>query len=140
MFLIFLVVIVGAYFLFIAPQRRKMRAQMNQGSTFQVGDEVVTKSGIYGSVRSMDGDRVRLEIAHGTTIEVMKTSIARRVEPVVAEAEDEEDEEDVETDGDLPWESPEADAHVAAPEPAAPWGANGAPVGGGDEPRSSGTS
>ncbi len=99
-FLIFLLLIVGVYFLFIAPQRRKMRAQMNQQAQFDVGDEVVTKSGLFGTVRGSDGDRVHLEIAPGTTIAVMQASIARRVESALLTDDpvDEDDEAAVDED------------------------------------------
>ena len=93
-FFIFLIVIVGVYFLFIAPQRRKMRAQVNQQANYEPGDEVVTKGGIFGRVVAKEGDRVSLEIAEGTTIEVLMASIARRVDPVVAEEPEPEPDED----------------------------------------------
>lgn len=85
-FLIFIVVIAGVYLLFIAPQRRKQRAQMAQKRTFEIGDEVVTTGGIYGRVESNDGDRVALDISDGIIVEVAKSSIAKRVEPAPATA------------------------------------------------------
>ncbi len=92
-FFIFLIIIVGVYFLFIAPQRRKMRAQANQQATHDVGDDVVTKGGIFGRVLSKDGDRVRLEVSPGFTMDVLAASIARRVDPVLPEEEHASDEE-----------------------------------------------
>lgn len=91
-FFIFLIVIVGLYFLFIAPQRRKQRAAMNQQASYEVGDEVVTKGGIFGHVVSKTDDRVRLEISPGTSIDVLTASIARRVDPQTVEEDATEDE------------------------------------------------
>ncbi len=120
---ILLIVVVGAYFLFIAPQRRKMRAQVNQQSQYEVGDEVVTKSGIYGTVRGKDGDRIQVEIAQDTVIEIMNQAIARRVEPVVAtepdesddaSAADDEDDENAPADG-VAWQSKGDSDHWSEP-------------------------
>lgn len=115
-FLIFLIVIAGVYLLFIAPQRRKQRAQMAQQKNFEVGDEVVTTGGIYGRVDANDGERVTLDIADGVFIEVAKTAIARRVEAVatevVADTADSEADEDDDVPAATDWDPP-ASAEVA---------------------------
>ena len=45
-------ILIGAamYFLMIRPQRRKLRAQAALQSSIEVGDEVMTTSGVYGFV------------------------------------------------------------------------------------------
>ena len=51
------------------------------------GDEVVTVSGIYGTVTEIeDGETVLLEIAEDTDIRIAKASIARVITPSGAEA------------------------------------------------------
>ncbi|MDA8295635.1 MAG: preprotein translocase subunit YajC [Actinomycetota bacterium] len=144
---ILLIVVVGAYFLFIAPQRRKMKAQMSQQNQFEVDDEVVTKSGIYGTVRGKDGDRIQIEIAPGTVIEVMNQAIARRVDPVVAPEADESDEasDAVEADeapaGGVAWQSAQDSDHWTEPAHEGLASSNGStpePVRSGDEPLSGG--
>lgn len=107
-FFIFLIVIVGVYFLFIAPQRRKMRAQVNQQATHEVGDEVVTKGGIFGRVVSKEGDRVRLEVSPGLTMDVLAASIARRVDPVPHE-------DDIDDDADAPDDEETESGHWSEP-------------------------
>lgn len=142
-FLIFIVIIAGVYMLFIAPKRRKQRAQASQQRTFEVGDEVVTTGGIYGRVDSSEGDRVALDISEGVIIEVARTAIARRVEvtpdPSVTDPEGAEHSEagvgapagewqppaenDASTNGAAsasaewadPWTSPPADGEKGAP-------------------------
>ena len=44
------------YFLMIRPQRRRMREQQALQSSLEVGDEVITNSGIYGFITGFDGD------------------------------------------------------------------------------------
>lgn len=109
-FLIFLIVIAGAYLLFIAPQRRKQRAQMNQQRNFEIGDEVLTSGGIYGRVESAEGDRVALDIADGVLIEVARSSIARRVDPVAAsEPTSDEVDPDATEVSSHEWDPPQMD-------------------------------
>ncbi|HEX2785524.1 MAG TPA: preprotein translocase subunit YajC, partial [Ilumatobacteraceae bacterium] len=56
--------LIGAamYFLMIRPQRRKMRSQAALQSSIEVGDEVMTTSGVYGFVTLREGDIAWLEI------------------------------------------------------------------------------
>jgi len=78
-FLIVLLIIVGAYLLFIRPQRMKMRQQMS-ATPINVGDEVITQSGIIGRVVRFEGERVVVQVAPGTNVMVHRTALGRRVE------------------------------------------------------------
>jgi preprotein translocase subunit YajC len=75
-----LILAVGA-FLFIRPQRRRQRDLQAQQRSISVGDEVITAAGIVGRVQSMSDDRVQIEVAPGTTIEVVRRAIGQRVIP-----------------------------------------------------------
>jgi preprotein translocase subunit YajC len=75
---ILLILAVGA-FLFMRPQRRRQREQQQVQRAISVGDEVVTSSGIVGTVRAMNDDRVLVEIAPGTTVEIVRRAIGNRV-------------------------------------------------------------
>jgi len=77
---ILLILAVGA-FLFIRPQRRRQKEQMAMQKAIEPGDEVVTSSGIVGRVQSMTDDRVRVEVAPGTTVEIVRRAIGQRVTP-----------------------------------------------------------
>lgn len=83
----FMVLIGGAmYFLMIRPQRRRLREAQELQRAIQVGDEVITNSGVYGFVNAMDGDVVWLEIADETEIRVSRNSLLRRIDPAVEPA------------------------------------------------------
>lgn len=85
--LVFMALIGGAmYFLMIRPQRRKLRETQELQRAIQVGDEVITNSGVYGFVNAMDGDVVWLEIADNTEIRVARSSLLRRIDPKVEPA------------------------------------------------------
>lgn len=84
-----LLLLVGVLVVFWAIVMRPARNQQRKMQEFQhevqVGDEVVISAGIFGTVRSVDGARVRLEIAPGTEITVARQVVVRRAEDVPAE-------------------------------------------------------
>lgn len=90
-YLIFLgALLVVFYLLLVRPQRRRLRQHQDLVSTLEPGDEVVTIGGLIGYIQGIDEDAVRLEIADGCTIRVVKQSIARKTEAAPARTEDDE--------------------------------------------------
>lgn len=79
--------IIGAamYFLMIRPQRRKMRAQTQLQSSIEVGDEVMTTSGIYGFVTSLEGDIAWLEIDDDVQVRIARAALTRKVDTSAAQ-------------------------------------------------------
>jgi preprotein translocase subunit YajC len=89
--ILFLVLLVGlAYFLLIAPQRRRQQAQRQARETVDPGDVILTAGGIYATVREVREADLDVEISPGTIVRLDKRAIAILVEPVEAEAEPEE--------------------------------------------------
>jgi len=104
---------------------RRTRKQQHEAARFrdnlEAGQEVMTGSGLFGTVVEVEGDRVTLEIAPGSTSQWLKAAIAKLVEPPLEdedddpedgeELEDEYEDEDVdgadETD-DEEWDEIEA--------------------------------
>jgi preprotein translocase subunit YajC len=74
--------LIGAamYFLMIRPQRRKMRAQTQLQSSIDVGDEVMTTSGMYGFVTLIEGDIAWLEIDDNVQIRIARQALQRKVD------------------------------------------------------------
>ena len=83
-FIFLLLILAAGAFLFIRPQRRRQKDLMAQQRAISVGDEVITAAGIVGRVQSMTDDRVRIEVAPNTTIEIVRRAIGQRVIPPVA--------------------------------------------------------
>jgi len=85
--LLFMGAIGGAmYFLMIRPQRRRLRESQELQRAIEVGDEIITNSGMYGFVNAIDGDVVWLEIADNTEIRIARHSMLRRINPSVEPA------------------------------------------------------
>lgn len=104
--LLIIVFIFGMYFLMIRPQQRRNRELQQMQSTLGPGAEVMTGSGIYGTVAEVDEEEgiVALEVAEGVTLRVARAAIARVISPAevyedeVDDVEDVDDEVDHETD------------------------------------------
>lgn len=87
----------GLMWLFlIRPQQRRMRAHQAIVAALEPGDEVVTAGGIHGTVLALDADDVRLEIAPGVVIRVLRGAISQRSGPVREPDTDDEELEELE--------------------------------------------
>lgn len=82
---IFLLIPVAMYFLLIRPQRRRQREQAAMQSSIDVGDEIMTTSGVYGFITGFDGDIVWLEVDDNVQIRVARAAIQRKVDTAVGE-------------------------------------------------------
>jgi preprotein translocase subunit YajC len=95
------------YLIVVRPQRKRQNQQREMLGELEVGDEVLTAGGIYGTILRIDEDEVAVEIAPQTEVRVARRAIAGVTrEP---EAEPEESEE--------PEEQEEPEETAAGPEP-----------------------
>ena len=101
------------YFLLIRPQRRQRQAHQRLVATVDVGDEVVTIGGLYGTVRAVDDESITLEIAPNVEVRFSRAAIARKLvydEEYEDAADDDEgeseDEEDDQEQGQEPSKQP----------------------------------
>ena len=78
--LIFAVIGLAMYFLLIRPQRRRQREQVALQRSVEVGDEVMTTSGMYGFVTGFDGDIAWIEVDDNVQIRVARQAIQRKVD------------------------------------------------------------
>jgi preprotein translocase subunit YajC len=77
---ILLLIPFALYFFMIRPQRRRVREQQTLQRSIQVGDEVITTSGIYGTVTGEDGDdRFWLEIDDDVQIRIARAAVHIKV-------------------------------------------------------------
>ncbi len=75
-FLPLILMFVVFYFLLIWPQQKKAKAHRQLLSNLKKGDEVVTSSGIYGTITGITDTVVTLEIAEKVRIKVSRSSVA----------------------------------------------------------------
>jgi preprotein translocase subunit YajC len=91
--LLVLVAVMGGifYFMLIRPQRRQRQRQAALINSVEIGDEVQTIGGMFGTVREIDDESVLLEVAPEVDIRFLRGAIARKL---VFDDEEEEYEED----------------------------------------------
>jgi preprotein translocase subunit YajC len=78
--LIFLGLLIAIfYFMLIRPQKKRMEQHRKLVDSIGPGDEVITMTGLYGTVRSIGDEELELEISPGTTVRFLKSAIGRRV-------------------------------------------------------------
>jgi len=64
------------YFLLLRPQQKQAQKHREYLASLRKGDDVVTQSGIFGRIESIEDAVVRLEIARDVKIRVLKSQIA----------------------------------------------------------------
>jgi preprotein translocase subunit YajC len=86
----------GLLFVFMRNQQKRLRNQQALQQSAEVGDEVLTTSGMFGTIVEEDEEEgtVTVEIAPGTQVKMLRAGIARRI------AEDDFDDEDVDDEDD----------------------------------------
>jgi preprotein translocase subunit YajC len=89
-FVFILLLLAAFWLLLIRPAQRRQKQQQALLSEVEIGDEIVTAGGLYGTVTELGDDEVRLEIAPGLEVRLARRAIAA----VVTEPEEEEEEEE----------------------------------------------
>ena len=78
--LIFLGLLIAIfYFMLIRPQKKRMEDHRKLVESIGPGDQVITMTGLYGTVRSIGDEDLELEIAPGTNVRFLKSAVGRRV-------------------------------------------------------------
>jgi preprotein translocase subunit YajC len=73
----FVLILVAFYFLIVRPARTRQRAAVELQERLAPGVEVMTTSGIYGTVVGVDDTSIQLEVAPGTTLRVAKPAVGQ---------------------------------------------------------------
>ena len=99
-FLFLPLILLAMYFLMIRPQRKRMKDQQTLQQSIEVGQDVVTSSGIFGTITGEDGpNRFWLEIDDENEVQIR---IARAAIQNVVTPDDESDDEPDDEPGNSP--------------------------------------
>ena len=96
------------WLLLIRPQRRKQQEQQDLLSNLQIGDEIVTAGGIYGTISEVEDGDVTVEIAPGTNVRMAKRAVAAIL------TDEEEEEEEYDEDDEEPADDADEEEHPVA--------------------------
>ncbi|MDA8263631.1 MAG: preprotein translocase subunit YajC [Actinomycetota bacterium] len=75
-----LLLVVGAYFLFIRPRSQQMKRTQAQSRDVVEGDRVMTTSGMLGRVVRLSEETVMLEIAPDVEVSFVRRAISRKLD------------------------------------------------------------
>ena len=80
--LIVIVVLFAAFWLLLVrPQRSRARRQQELIRNVEVGDEIVSAGGLYGTIKGIDGDDLTVELAPQIEVRMARGAVAGIVEP-----------------------------------------------------------
>ena len=68
------------WLLIIRPQSKRQAALRELQRSLAVGSDVVLAAGIYGTIRSVDDDRIGLEVAEGVVVTAARASVVQVVD------------------------------------------------------------
>jgi preprotein translocase subunit YajC len=116
--IILFVVLAGLMFFMSQRTRKQQKQQAEFRSQLAPGQEVMTGSGLFGTVVEVDeaNDTVTIESTPGSQTRWLRAAIAKRVDTPVEEAALATDETDVTTDSDETGTITSGDAHVDVPD------------------------
>jgi preprotein translocase subunit YajC len=87
-FLIVILIAFGAMWLMSSRTRKQQRAAANFRSQLAAGQEVMTGSGMFGTVVDVDDDIITIESAPGNRSRWLRAAIAKVIEPPVEDLHD----------------------------------------------------
>ena len=105
---IVLILLLGAMWFMSRRSRQQQQRSQEFRNNLKPGDEVMTHSGMLGTVVEVEGDNITLESAPGNRSRWIRAAIAKLVEPTVEvgdvdadESQDEDYDDDIEVPDDL---------------------------------------
>jgi len=99
-FFVIILIAFGAMWLMSSRTRKQQRAAADFRSRLEPGQEVMTGSGMFGTVVAVDDDVITIESTPGSQTRWLRAAIAKVVEPpVVADEDDTDDAADDDANG-----------------------------------------
>ena len=86
-YIFILVLLVLLWFLLIRPQRRRQLETQRMLEQLEVGKEIVTAGGLFGTITAIEDTELRVEIADDVEVRIAKRAVAGIV------SDDEEEQE-----------------------------------------------
>lgn len=102
----FALILVAFYFLILRPQRARAKQAEALQATMAPGVEIMTTSGIFGTVLEIRDDSIVVEVSPGSTLRISKGAVGR---VLADDASTTDDSADVVPDAD-PLDETDADA------------------------------
>jgi len=86
---LYLVLLAAAFFILIVrPQRRQMANRRALIQSLEVGDEVITAGGIYGTILEISDTELQVEVAPTVVLKLAREAVTARPRPANDDAND----------------------------------------------------
>lgn len=72
-------IIVIMYFILIRPQRKQAKELKDRQDSLKSGDKVISAGGIYGIIREVQDEAVKMEVAPNVIIKIRKAQIVHTI-------------------------------------------------------------
>lgn len=79
------VIVVLAYFLLIRPARKRARDVAALQKALSAGDEIMLTSGIFGTVVTVEGESVQVELAPGVVVGAHRGAVGKIITDIPAD-------------------------------------------------------
>lgn len=119
--IVIMAIALGAMWLMSNKNRKRQQEVVDFRANLQPGDEVMTTSGLFGTVVEVDGEVVLLDLGDGVTSRWFKPAISKRAEeviPLLDPVEGDEEFEDGEYEDGEYEDGVEYDEDVSVPDDA----------------------
>lgn len=80
-FIVIMVALFGLLLFMMSKNRKRMREAEEMRNSLDVGDEVMTTSGLYGVITAIEGNVVTVESTPGVPTRWFRPAISRKVDP-----------------------------------------------------------
>ena len=99
--IIIMAIALGALWLMSSRTRKQQKAAQEFRSNLVPGDEVMTASGLLGTVVAVEDDVITLESSPGAHTRWIRAAIAKKIEPPVEELESDDEADQYDEDDDV---------------------------------------
>jgi preprotein translocase subunit YajC len=104
-FLIIVLLLGLAWFVFVMPARRRQRSHESMQDSLEAGDEIITAGGLHASIVELGDSELRVEIAPGVVVTLDRRAVAAVAREVEEPVEPEEEQDQPETGPEEPAEA-----------------------------------
>ena len=86
--IIMLVVMLGIfYFMLWKPQKKQQQERQNLLNSLKKGDKIITIGGIYGTITDISERTVKVEVAEGVEVTMVRSAVSNFQDPNHTQAE-----------------------------------------------------
>lgn len=78
-----IIIMIIFYFLLIRPQQKQMKERKIMLEALKTGDKILSSGGIFGTITTIRGDELEVEIANNVKVVMARSSIANIVKQTV---------------------------------------------------------